>query len=86
MLKKGVKRDIIIAMIKALAVGLMVPLFVVSLTMLALFLFESLHVFMRAFLMTLFGLAGFGLGTIVTLRLLERIGLNLQRKSGRRDN
>lgn len=80
MLKKEVRKRIIIAMIKALVVGLIVPLFAFSLTVLALFLFEALHVFVRALLMTLFGLAGFGVGTIITLKLLERIRLNLQPK------
>lgn len=80
MLKKEVRKHIIVAMIKALVVGLIVPLFAISLTVLALFLFEALHVFVRALLMTLFGLAGFGVGTIITLKLLERFRLNLQPK------
>ncbi|MEM4425841.1 MAG: hypothetical protein QW335_07665 [Candidatus Nezhaarchaeales archaeon] len=73
-----VRRRIIIAMIKALAIGLTVPLFAISLTILALFLFKDLHIILRALLMTLFGLAGFGVGTIIALRLLERIRLDLR--------
>ncbi|MEM2214048.1 MAG: hypothetical protein QXD66_03925 [Candidatus Nezhaarchaeales archaeon] len=78
MVENEVRKRIIAAMIKALAIGLIVPLFTISLTVLALFLFKTLHVFVRALLMTLFGLAGFGAGTIITLRLLERIRLDLR--------
>ncbi|MDH5815515.1 MAG: hypothetical protein QE164_01785 [Candidatus Nezhaarchaeota archaeon] len=73
-----VRKRIIIAMIKALAIGLIVPSFAISLTILALFLFKDLHIILRALLMTLFGLAGFGVGTIIALRLLERIRLDLR--------
>ncbi|MEM0083716.1 MAG: hypothetical protein QXL22_02275 [Candidatus Nezhaarchaeales archaeon] len=78
MLEKEVRKRIMVAMVKALIIGLIVPLLTISLTILALFLFKALHVFARALLMTLFGLAGFGAGTIVTLKLLEKIRLDLR--------
>lgn len=80
-LKKEVRKHVIVAIIKALIIGLIVPLSAISLTILALFLFEALHVFVRALLMTLFGLAGFGIGTILALRLLEKIRLDLRPKT-----
>lgn len=77
---KTIEYIIAIAVVKALIVGLIVPLSTVSLVLLAFFLFEGLHVFIRAFLMILCGLAGLSLGIITTLKLLNRMGLNLQRK------
>jgi len=68
------------AMVKALIVGLLVPLSVIALCMLAAFLFKGLHAFVRAILMVLFGLAGLGLGTLVTLKILEKLQASLYTK------
>jgi len=65
------RKKIVVAMIKASVVGLIVPLLVIALTMLAVFVFKELYIPIRAILMVLFGLAGLGLGTLVTLRILE---------------
>jgi len=65
------RRTIVVAMIKASLIGLIVPLLVVALSMLAVFLFKELNILIRATLMVLFGLAGLGLGTYATLRILE---------------
>jgi tellurite resistance protein TehA-like permease len=65
------RRTIVVTMIKASLVGLIVPLLVVALSMLAAFLLKELNILIRATLMVLFGLAGLGLGTYVTLRILE---------------
>ncbi len=75
--KARARRRVVKAMVKAFIVGLIVPLSVIALCMWAAFLFEGLHIFIRAFLMVLFGLAGLGLGTLVTLSVLERIRSSL---------
>jgi len=65
------RKVIVVAMVKASIVGLIVPLLVVALSILAAFLFRELHVFVRVMLMILFGLAGLGLGAYVALRIIE---------------
>jgi uncharacterized membrane protein len=74
---KKIKRKIIVAMIKALVIGLIVPILVIALSMMAALLFKEFHIFVRATFMVLFGLAGLGLGTFITLKILERVRLSL---------
>ncbi|MCS7140294.1 MAG: hypothetical protein N3F04_02715 [Candidatus Nezhaarchaeota archaeon] len=69
-----VKRGTIIkAMILASIIGLTVPLSVVSFTLMALLIFESFNIFLRALLMIVFGLIGLGAGSIAYLRILNRV-------------
>lgn len=77
------KRTIIIAMLRAMTIGLIIPLFVISLLLIALFLFKTLNVFIRAALMMLFGLAGLGIGTVIFLKILGRMRLIPQSKKER---
>jgi len=76
-IKARARRRVVKAMVKASIVGLIVPLSVITLCVWAAFLFEESHVFIRAFLMMLFGLAGLGLGTFITLRILEKMQSSL---------
>jgi len=81
---KAKRKKIIVAMVKASVIGLIVPLLVIALTMLAAFVFKELYIPIRAILMVLFGLAGLGLGTLVTLRILEgKVQPSLYLKDGK---
>jgi hypothetical protein len=67
------RRTVVAAMVKASLIGLIVPLLVIAFTISAAFLFKEMNVLIRAPLMVLFGLAGLGLGTLATLKILERM-------------
>jgi len=72
---KAKKRAIIRAMILASIVGLIVPLFVISLTLTALIIFKSLNIVLKAILMIIFGLAGLAIGSTIYLKILHRLQL-----------
>jgi hypothetical protein len=67
------RRTVVVAMVKASLIGLTVPLLVIAFTISAAFLFKEMNVLIRASLMVLFGLAGLGLGTLATLKIVERM-------------
>ncbi|MEM4577099.1 MAG: hypothetical protein QW701_06640 [Candidatus Nezhaarchaeales archaeon] len=69
------RRAITIAMLQAMVVGLIVPSFTILSTLIALFIFKALNIFVKAFLMTLFGLTGFGVGTALFLKVLKKMRL-----------
>lgn len=72
---KAKKRAIVRAMILASIVGLIVPLFVISLTLMALIIFKSLNIVLKAVLMIIFGLAGLAIGSTIYLKILHRLHL-----------
>ncbi|MCC6042784.1 MAG: hypothetical protein LM598_04065 [Candidatus Verstraetearchaeota archaeon] len=80
----GMRRKVIVIVmvVIALIIGLVVPFLVIAFTILAALLFKDLDIFTRAILMVFFGLAGLGLGTLIALRILERMRLPPRLKEG----
>lgn len=80
---KSRRRAVTIATLQAMVVGLIVPLSTILLTLIALFIFKDLDIFVKAFLMTLFGLTGFGIGTALFLKILKKIRLTPRFEDGK---